>query len=195
MTIAVQSMSCLLSLEAFLELPETKPASEYLHGRIEQKPMPQGKHSTLQELITLINQRSKPEKLAYALPKLRCSFAGHSIVPDIAVFEWQRIPLDKNGEIVNKISIAPDWMIEILSRQSSIKSISKLSFALQNNTQLGWLISPQVGYCPSDFKKCSFSARKSWRLYRLDYPETSPELPVHTLINGDRWQTGAIQFH
>lgn len=144
MMIAVQSMSCLLSLEAFLELPETKPASEYLQGRIEQKPMPQGKHSTLQgELITLINQRSKPEKLAYALPELRCSFAGHSIVPDIAVFEWQRIPLDKNDEIVNKISIAPDWMIEILSRQSSIKSISKLSIALKNDTKLGWLISPQ----------------------------------------------------
>jgi L-aspartate oxidase len=28
--------------------------------------------------------------------------------------------------------------------------------------------------------------------YRLDYPETSPEWQVHTLINGDRWQTGAI---
>lgn len=28
--------------------------------------------------------------------------------------------------------------------------------------------------------------------YRLDYPETSPEWQVHTLINGDRWRTGAI---
>jgi Uma2 family endonuclease len=145
MTIAFPSTSCLLSLEAFLELPETKPASEYLKGRIEQKPMPQGKHSTLQgELITLINQHSKPQKLAYALPELRCSFAGHSIVPDIVVFEWPRIPLDKNGEMINKISIAPDWIIEILSPgQSSIKSISTLGFALQNGTKLGWLISPQ----------------------------------------------------
>ena len=145
MTIAFSFSTQSLSLEAFLELPETEPASEYINGRIEQKPMPQGKHSTLQgELITLINQHSKPQKLAYALPELRCSFAGHSIVPDIVVFEWQRIPLDKNGEMMNKISIVPDWMIEILSPgQSSIKPISKLSFALQNGTKLGWLISPQ----------------------------------------------------
>ena len=45
-----------LTLEEFLELPETKPASEYINGRIYQKPMPQGKHSTLQNrLVTEIN--------------------------------------------------------------------------------------------------------------------------------------------
>lgn len=36
------------SLEAFLELPETKPASEFINNKISQKPMPQGKHSLLQ---------------------------------------------------------------------------------------------------------------------------------------------------
>jgi Uma2 family endonuclease len=29
-----------LSLEDFLQLPETKPASEYINGKIYQKPMP-----------------------------------------------------------------------------------------------------------------------------------------------------------
>ena len=33
------------SLETFLELPETKPASEFINDKISQKPMPQGKHS------------------------------------------------------------------------------------------------------------------------------------------------------
>jgi Uma2 family endonuclease len=33
-----------LSLEEFLKLPETEPASKYVDGRIYQKPMPQGKH-------------------------------------------------------------------------------------------------------------------------------------------------------
>jgi L-aspartate oxidase len=28
--------------------------------------------------------------------------------------------------------------------------------------------------------------------YRLDYPDTLPEWQVHTLINSDRWRTGAI---
>lgn len=38
----------LITLEEFLKLPETKPASEFINGRIYQKPMPQGKHSRIQ---------------------------------------------------------------------------------------------------------------------------------------------------
>ena len=37
-----------LTLEEFLKLPETEPASEFINGRVEQKLMPQGKHSSLQ---------------------------------------------------------------------------------------------------------------------------------------------------
>ncbi|BAZ00789.1 hypothetical protein NIES37_47850 [Tolypothrix tenuis PCC 7101] len=33
--------SPVLTLSEFLKLPETKPASEYIHGRIYQKPLPQ----------------------------------------------------------------------------------------------------------------------------------------------------------
>jgi Uma2 family endonuclease len=130
------------TLEEFLALPETKPASEYIDGTIYQKPMPQGKHSTLQiELASAINQAGKAQKLAYAFTELRCTFAGESIVPDIAVFEWQRIPLDENGRIANKFKIAPDWILEILSpEQSANKVIRKIIFCLNNGTKLGYLI-------------------------------------------------------
>ena len=40
----VQVPAKLLTLEEFLELPETTPASEYIDGKIIQKPMPQGEH-------------------------------------------------------------------------------------------------------------------------------------------------------
>lgn len=147
------------TLEEFLKLPETKPASEYIDGKIYQKLMPQGKHSTLQsELISAINQAGKTRKLAYAFPELRCTFAGRSIVPDIAVFEWQNIPLDKNGQIANKFTIAPDWIIEILSpdgrhklpnairetrpHQSANRVMRKIIFALNNGTKLGYFIDP-----------------------------------------------------
>jgi Uma2 family endonuclease len=44
------------TLESFLALLETKPASEYIDGKIVQKPMPQGKHSLLRmKLFTFIN--------------------------------------------------------------------------------------------------------------------------------------------
>ena len=45
-----------LTLESFLALSETKPASDYIDGKIVQKPMPQGKHSLLRmKLLTFIN--------------------------------------------------------------------------------------------------------------------------------------------
>jgi len=86
MTIATER----LTLEEFLKLPETKPASEYIEGEIIQKPLPKTKHSLLQ-LITWneINQVTETPKIAYAFPELRCTFGGRSIVPDIAVLLWK----------------------------------------------------------------------------------------------------------
>ena len=132
------------TLEEFLKLPETKPAREYIDGKIYQKPMPQGKHSRLQsKLVSAINQAGESQKLALALTELRCTFAGRSIVPNIAVFEWQNIPLDENGQIANRFTIAPDWIIEILSLQQSANQVMrKIIFALNNGTKLGYFIDP-----------------------------------------------------
>ena len=132
------------TLEEFLKLPETKPAREYIDGKIYQKSMPQGKHSRLQsKLVSAINQAGESQKLALALTELRCTFAGRSIVPDIAVFEWQNIPLDKNGQIANRFTIAPDWIIEILSpNQPANQIMRKIIFALNNGTKLGYFIDP-----------------------------------------------------
>ena len=45
------------TLEEFLKLPETKPASIYIDGEIIQKPMPKTHHSRLQgKLINGINE-------------------------------------------------------------------------------------------------------------------------------------------
>jgi len=133
-----------VSLREFLQLPETKPASEYIDGEIYQKPMPQGKHSIVQtDLAPAINQIGRPRKLACAFTELRCTFAGRSIVPDIAVFEWARIPIGADGEISNKIEIHPDWVIEILSPdQSPNLVIKKIVFCLEHGTKLGWFIDP-----------------------------------------------------
>jgi Uma2 family endonuclease len=135
-----------LSLKEFLELPETKPASEYIDGKIYQKPMPQGKHSRLQTRFSaVINQVGEPQQLASAFTELRVTFGKRSIVPDISVFEWARIPLDANGEVENKIEFAPDWVIEILSpEQSSGLVIDKIIFSIENGTKLGWFIEPET---------------------------------------------------
>lgn len=60
------------------------------------------------------------------------------------MFEWERIPVDDDGEIMNRITITPDWIIEIFSPdQSTLEIIDKISFAIKNGTKLGWLISPK----------------------------------------------------
>ena len=141
MTTAVQS----ITLAEFLKLPETKPASEFIDGKIIQKPMPQGKHSRLQlKLCDAVNQVAEDRRIALAFPELRCTFGDRSIVPDVTVFSWQRIPVDAGGEIENTFRIAPDWTIEILSPdQSATKVIRNILHCLRYGTQLGWLIDPE----------------------------------------------------
>ena len=134
-----------ITLNEFLKLPETKPSSEYINGQVIQKPMPQGKHSKLQsELITAINGVTKPQKIALAFPELRCTFGGRSIVPDVTLFAWSRIPVDEDGDIANVFTIAPDWTIEILSPdQSQTKVIGNILHCLDCGSKLGWLIDPK----------------------------------------------------
>jgi len=131
-----------LSLSKFLSQPETKPASEYIDGKIYQKPMPKGEHSLIQsELCEAVNQAARSQKIARAFTELRCTFGGRSIVPDIAVFRWSRIPKTETGRIASRFEIAPDWVIEIASPGQSITFLlNKLIHCSQQGTSLGWLI-------------------------------------------------------
>ncbi len=140
----VQTPSRPLTLEEFLLLPETKPASEYIDGQIIQKPMPQGEHSALQtELAPAINAVVKSRQVARAFTELRCTFGGRSTVPDIAVFLWNRIPRKGDGSVENVFAIAPDWTIEILSPdQSQTKVTKNILHCLKHGAQMGWLIDP-----------------------------------------------------
>ncbi|MDF5725382.1 MAG: Uma2 family endonuclease [Rhizonema sp. PD37] len=133
-----------LTLEKFLLLPETKPASEFIDSQIYQKPMPQGKHSRLQlKFCNAVNQVAEIPKIALAFPELRCTFGGRSIVPDATVFIWERIPFEADGEVPNAFEFYPDWTIEILSPdQRATKVISNILHCLRHGTQLGWLIDP-----------------------------------------------------
>lgn len=140
----VQVPRKLLTLQDFLQLPETKPASEYIDGQIIQKPMPQGKHSVIRgELVPAINQAVKSQRIARAFLELRCTFGERSTVPDVSVFVWDRIPRDEKGEVANVFPLAPDWTIEILSPdQSQTKVTKNILHCLKYETQMGWLIDP-----------------------------------------------------
>ncbi|MGI0491552.1 Uma2 family endonuclease [Alkalinema pantanalense CENA528] len=141
MTIALPQS---LTLEQFLQLSyiEESPAWEFSQGEASQKPMPGGKHSRLQlRLASAINALDSAYE---ALPELRCTVGGRSIVPDLVVLAKAHIPMDEHGDIASTgIDIAPDWMIEILSPdQSQMKVTRKILHSLRHGGQMGWLVDP-----------------------------------------------------
>ena len=155
-----------LSLDDFLARPETKPATEYVNGVMTQKPMPKGKHSRLTwRLCSAINAIAEARRIGSACPELRCTFDGRSIVPDIAVFRWERISFDDDGEIPNDFLCHPDWIIEILSPdQRPNPVIEKIAHCLEQGAELGWLIDP------SDRSVLIFQNQSHPKLCRGDAP-------------------------
>jgi Uma2 family endonuclease len=133
-----------ITLEEFLALPDTKPASEYIDGSIIQKPMPQKQHSIIQKkLLFAIDPILCDAGIGQAFPELRCSFGGRAVVPDIVVFEETNISYDENEEAINVVSIPPDWTIEILSpEQSTTQVLKKINHCIEYGTKMGWLIDP-----------------------------------------------------
>ena len=150
-----------LSLDAFLALPylEESPAWEYANGRVTQKPMPKTRHSLLQRrLLSNIDSNSQDY---IALPELRCTFGGRSIVPDVAVIAWERFPVNEAGEPEDNFLAAPDWTLEILSPgQQANKVIDNILHCLRYGSQLGWLLDP------NDVSILSFQPGQEPQLFR-----------------------------
>ena len=175
----VQTPIRTVGLQEFLQQPETKPASEYIDGQIIQKPMPKTAHSVIQgDLTTAINAAIKNPRIGRALPELRCTFDDRSIVPDITVLPYEKIPRDKNGKVTDELLSAPDWMIEILSqKQSQTKVVKKIMHALAHGTQMGWLIDPEeecvIVYTP-DMRAILYEDAET----QLPVPEFAAELSL-----------------
>ncbi|GAP97492.1 Uma2 family endonuclease [Leptolyngbya sp. NIES-2104] len=158
------------TLEEFLKLQDTKPASELIHGQIIQKPTPTGKRSAIQgELSSMIGSELRNKKIARVFLELRCVFDDRAIVPDIAIFTWDRIPRDPDGKVAKEFCLAPDWTIEI--QTPSTKLIKKTLHTLEHGTQMTWIIDPEENailvYFPSRLVK----------LYDLETPNEQIDVP------------------
>jgi Uma2 family endonuclease len=163
------------TLESFLKESyiDDSPAWEYLDGDIQQKPMPQIHHSRLQlKLASKIESVAEKGQIALALPELRCNFGDRSIVPDMAVVYWDKIPYNDQGEVENTaISFPPDWTIEILSpKQAMTPIIDKIIHCLEYGCQLGWLI------VPDDRSVLVFKPNHTPKVYQINSPENLPVL-------------------
>jgi Uma2 family endonuclease len=133
-----------LNLEQFLELPDEEPALEYVDGEVRQKVSPNTPHSALQyELAERINTFARSRQIARAFPELRTTFGGRSIVPDLAVFRWVHIPVDKSGDLLPAVRAAPDIAVEIASPgQSTNALVSRCRWYVANGVAIALLLDP-----------------------------------------------------
>jgi Uma2 family endonuclease len=133
-----------MTLEEFLELPEEEPALEFEDGTVTQKVPPQGKHSALQlGLGGLLNSLLLPGHPGQTFSELRTTFGERSRVPDLAVYTWDRIPLDANGEVANEFREPPDIAIEIVSPGQSVNSlVQRCVTFIQAGTRAAIIVDP-----------------------------------------------------
>jgi Uma2 family endonuclease len=134
-----------LTLEQFLALPEEKPALEFAEGVVQQKVSPKGKHSAIQTgLVERLNQIGRRGKVARAFTELRTTFANASLVPDISVFRWDRIPVDELGEITNDFREPPDIAVEIVSPEQSVNAlIRRCLWYVEHGVPIALLVDPK----------------------------------------------------
>lgn len=133
-----------LTLDQFLELEETKPATEYACGRTFQKPMPTTQHGLIAQVFSvLLYPFLEQTGLGITIPELRCIFgpAGRerAYVPDLIFVTKSHYP--GRGHLFR----APDLAVEVLSPdQHWPEFLDKIQFYLQNGVRLVWIVDPET---------------------------------------------------
>jgi Uma2 family endonuclease len=143
-----------------IELPETKPASEWILGRVVQKMTPQSPHSLAQgRFFSALDGWACEHRCGRAGTEWDFALAPpgeirRPLVPDVAYISYDRIPrdvLDKTGIP----RIAPDVVVEVISpgdRQKDVDEKIRVYFAC--GTSVIFLVFPSrktvVARTPSD---------------------------------------------
>jgi Uma2 family endonuclease len=135
-----------ITLEAFLALPEEKPALEYFGGRITQKVSPKLRHGLVQGHIgSLANNLIVSARSGIAAPELRITMGGASRVPDVAIFRWDRIPRDEHGELLDDVVTPPDVVVEVLSPgQTHRAMLARCHWYIEQGVQAALLVQPRA---------------------------------------------------
>jgi Uma2 family endonuclease len=132
-----------LTLDQFLGLAETKPASEYACGEVLQKPMPDVPHAAIQFFLGAVLYPFLAQTgLGRGFTELRCVFGPpgreRTYVPDLVFVSRQHLPITQRH-----LHRAPDLAVEILSPdQHWAQFLDKIQFYLLHGVRLVWVIDP-----------------------------------------------------
>lgn len=132
----------LVTLEQFLGMEETKPASEYACGEVFQKPMPDGPHAAIQFFLAgILYPYLTQTGIGRAFTELRCIFGPpgrqRTYVPDLVYVARSKLPIPRH------LLAAPDLAVEILSPDQHMPAfLDKIQFYLLYGVRIVWVIDP-----------------------------------------------------
>jgi Uma2 family endonuclease len=134
-----------MTAEEFLKLREQRPSIELIDGKVVQKPSGQEQHGWLQSILSeLFNAFGRRRKLAAALTELRGRFGEDVLLPDVAVYRWERLPRTPEGELANVYQGPPDIAVEIVSPDQTIREmVHKGRRYLTNGVQIVLVVYPK----------------------------------------------------
>ena len=134
-----------MTLEEFLRLRERKPALESIDGEVTQKVSPKARHSALQLEVALItNEQARPRRVARAFPEVRTTFGGRSLVPDVSVYRWDRIPTTADGEIADDFLEPPDIVVEVISPGQTVTRLrERCRWFVEHGVRIALLVVPR----------------------------------------------------
>jgi Uma2 family endonuclease len=137
-----------MTLDEFLQLPETEPASEFICGEVVQKTMPSFEHSRIAFILAfLFETYFRKAGQGVGVIELRHSDRDESraYLPDVGILLSGRVPRDARTRKRGPIESPPDIAIEILSPDDRPSRVSeKLTFYMRAGVPLVWIIDPET---------------------------------------------------
>ena len=136
-----------VSLEAFLAMPETEPASELIDGEVIQKVSPNIYHARLtSRLIAKLDTYCERNGEAFVSNEARhVQWSEERVfLPDISVFSQSDEPRVMAAGAERPIDLPPDFAVEVLSPGTSYaQTAERAAFFMRSGTRLLWIVDPQ----------------------------------------------------
>ena len=128
-----------VTIDEFLRMPETEPASELIDGEVVQKPMTKRDHWLVADALLAALRAYRKSRGGISGPETTVPFrpGANALVPDLAYWAAEK-PTGTRDE-----SLPPTLAVEIRSEGQSLESLrTKCRFYIEHGVDVAWLIDP-----------------------------------------------------
>jgi Uma2 family endonuclease len=131
------------TLAEFLACPESDPPSEFVDGRVVERPPPTGPELWLRaDLTALLYGWARASHLGAVAAVVRCTFGGNSYLPDLVYYAPEHRPAG-SADAVGALTTPPDFVAEICPSSVDLAWVGhKLARMVADGVRLAWLIDP-----------------------------------------------------